>query len=526
MQADVLDVLVVGSGPVGLTLAGDLARRGLRVAAVDKGPGPTDKSKALVLWPRTLELLCAAGIVEPFLAAGIKGRGARLFGRDGQLAWMDLTKNDSAYPFALLIPQSATERRLDDAARAAGAAIERNTELLRFTAEADGVRAVLRDAGGDEREVRAAWLVGCDGAHSSVRHALGIAFGGVVENHDWALADVRLVGDLPRDEMRMFLHPDGAVAIFPLPPDRHRVIVELGPKHGDQPRDPTLDDIQALLDQRAPGLRAEDPAWLGGFCINERQVPTYRIGRVFLAGDAAHVHSPAGGQGMNTGMHDAFNLAWKLALVQRGRGRETLLDTYQAERHPVGAAVIRGAAALTALATLRNAPLQWLRNHIMPVASRLPPLQRAIVNQLSEVSIHYRGGPLSRDARPGVARLHGVRAGDRAPDATLRAADGAAVRVFDLLQTHGHLLMMLAPDAIAGGIAAQLAARYGELLCVALIGAATDEVPSGDLRVLHDPDAVLPALYGAAAVLIRPDGYIGYLGPAGGVAEYLAAYLM
>ncbi|MEO8603426.1 MAG: FAD-dependent monooxygenase [bacterium] len=533
MQANELDVLVVGAGPVGLTLAGQLARRGLRVAAIDKGPGPTDKSKALVLWPRTLELLAAAGVVEPFLAAGLRVRGGRVFGRQGQLAWIDFSRNASAYPFVLMIPQSATEQLLDAAARAAGAAVERHTELMRFSADASGVHAVVRDADGVEQQRDAAWLVGCDGAHSTVRHALGLAFAGSAENNDWALADVRIDGDLPRDEVRMFLHPDGVVAAFPLPPDRTRLIIELGPARGAQPHDPTLVDVQALLDERAPGLRAVDPAWLGGFRINERQVPTYRIGRVFLAGDAAHVHSPAGGQGMNTGMHDAFNLAWKLGLVQGGRGRETLLDSYQAERHPIGAMIVRGAGALTSMATLRGTRAQQLRNRVVPILARLPPLQRRIVNLLCEVSIHYRGATLSRDARSAAVRLAarwgGVRAGERLPDAELRQANGEAVRLFDLLRTPAHVLLMLAPDATAAGIAAQLAGRYGALLEAVLVSRPGAPAPANGLRVLHDADSALHRAYAASqptAVVVRPDGYVGYLGPAGGVAEYLATYLM
>jgi 2-polyprenyl-6-methoxyphenol hydroxylase-like FAD-dependent oxidoreductase len=443
-----LDALIVGAGPVGLTLAGQLARRGLRVAAVDRSAGPTDKSKALVVWPRTIELLAAAGMAERFLAAGLHVTRGRLFSSGRVLTELDFSRNRSAYPFTLMIAQSDTEQLLDADARAVGVALERHTELLRFRQDANGVDAVLRGADGAETTRRAAWLIGCDGAHSTVRHALGLAFAGAAENNDWILADVRIAGDLPRDEVRIFLHPDGVLATFPLQPDRTRLIIDLGPQRGAAPPDPTLAEVQALLDRRAPvGLRAHDPEWLSGFRINERQVPTYRIGRVFLAGDAAHIHSPAGGQGMNTGMHDAFNLAWKLALVQRGRARETLLDSYQAERHPVGAMIVRGAGAVTRMGTLRSPAAQRARDSIVSTVYRIPAVPRTVVDVLCETAIHYRGGPLSRDARPLAARMlarrGGVRAGDRAPDAALRDDSGATPRLFELLRTPAHTLLLL-----------------------------------------------------------------------------------
>ncbi|MDX2167731.1 MAG: FAD-dependent monooxygenase, partial [Deltaproteobacteria bacterium] len=414
-----LDALIVGAGPVGLTLAGQLARRGLRVAAIDRNAAPTDKSKALVVWPRTIELLAAAGMAEPFLAAGLHATEGRLYSSGRELTRLDFAHNRSVYPFTLMIAQSETERLLDADARAAGAAVERHTELLRFAQDAGGVSAVLRGADGSETTRRVDWLIGCDGAHSTVRHALGLAFAGAAENNDWILADVRIAGDLPRDEVRIFLHPDGVLATFPLLPNRTRLIIDLGPQRGPTPPEPTLAEVQALLDRRAPlGLRAHDPEWLSGFRINERQVPTYRIGRVFLAGDAAHIHSPAGGQGMNTGMHDAFNLAWKLALVQRGRARESLLDSYHAERHPIGAMIVRGAGAVTRMGTLRQPQAQRLRDTAMRTLYRIPAVPRTVVDVLCETLIHYRGGPLSRDARPLAARLAarrgGVRAGDRA----------------------------------------------------------------------------------------------------------------
>jgi len=505
------DVVVAGAGPVGLTLGGLLARRGLRCAVVDRAAARTDKSKALVVWPRTLELLAAAGMEEAFLAAGSKARGGRLFGRGRQLAWLDFSRSGAAYPFSLMIPQSETERLLEAEAQAAGVALQRETEVLRFAAAADGVDVALRGGDGGERVVRCGWLVGCDGAHSAVRHGLGLAFAGSAEDNDWFLADVHIDGALPRDEVSLFLHPDGVLACFPIPPNRFRVLGDLGAAHGEHPRDPTLADVQALLARRGPGaLTVRDPVWLAGFRINERQVPSYRRGRVLLAGDAAHIHSPAGGQGMNTGMHDAFNLAWKLALVHQGRARADLIDTYDAERHPIGALVVRGAGGLTRLATIHSAAGQRLRDAVVSRAYSVRRLSDLVVGVLTEVAIHYRGSRLSRDERSALTRLRarrgGVRAGERAPDAAVSDAAGGATSLFALLRGGRHVLLLSA--GVPAGLAAAVQRAYPDLV---------------DCAVLRDPSPPYGACT-ATAILVRPDGYIGYLG-APAAAPRLVAHL-
>ncbi|MGE0520797.1 MAG: FAD-dependent monooxygenase [Candidatus Binatia bacterium] len=523
-----VDVLVVGAGPVGLTLAAQLARRGLACSVIDRAMARTDKSKALVIWPRTLELLSAAGQAEPFLACGVHARGARLFGGTRELAWFDFARARSAYAFALMIPQSETERLLEEQAVAAGAGVERGVELVRFADAGDRVQATVRGGDGAEREVAAAWLVGCDGAHSTVRHGLGLEFAGSAENHDWFLADVQVEGALPRDEVRIFLHPAGVLAFFPLPPDRFRVIGDLGRARAEHPPEPALEDVQVLLDRRGPGgLRAHDPHWLAGFRINERQVPSYGRGRVWLAGDAAHIHSPAGGQGMNTGMQDAFNLAWKLALVQQGRARPALLDTYEAERRPIGALTVRLTSAVTRMGTLRLQVAQRLRNTLLSNASALSFVRDLAANALTETLVHYRSSALSRDARAPFARLtsrwRGLWPGDRAPDAALVGASGAVTSVFALLRGSHHLLLLLTADvpSASAELASAVEAAFPGLVSGAVIGRT-----AGALR---DIDGSLHGLYGVrrpTAVLIRPDGYIGYIGPPDGAVNHLASYLV
>ena len=242
---------------------------------------------------------------------------------------------ESPYPFALMLPQSETERLLETQLGSFGVTVERNVELTEFVEEGDKVSCAVRHATGHTEAIEAAWLIGCDGAHSIVRHRLGLQFKGDTIATDFVLADLHISGlTTPSDELAIFWHQDGMIIFFPISPGRFRIIADLGPS-GMGPRpEPTLPEVEALVDRRGPDeLTLSDPIWMAAFGINERKVANYRSGRIFLAGDAAHVHSPAGGQGMNTGMQDAFNLAWKLALIVREiAASDALLDSYSAEK--------------------------------------------------------------------------------------------------------------------------------------------------------------------------------------------------
>lgn len=478
-------VFIAGAGPVGLTLANELSRHGVPIRIVDKAPHRTDKSKALVLWSRTLELFDDAGYVGPFLAAGMRGSGAQISTGKEIVARVSLDSIDSRYPFALMIPQSETERVLEEQLAARGVTVDREVELTGFAEKGDEVEATVRKADGRTETVTADWLIGCDGAHSAVRHGLGFSFEGSTLQSEWSLADGQLLGLEPKDRIHIFWHRDGILAFFPMGDDRWRVIADLGEvKDGNHFADPTLEEMQTLIAHRgSSGIALSNPRWLAAFRINERKVKDYRRGRIFLAGDAAHIHSPAGGQGMNTGMQDAFNLAWKLKMVIAGAARPSLLDSYSIERSAVGDMVLRNAGRLTEAAILRNPIAQGLRNAVVKFATGFPALQHAIADQLAETNIAYPSSPLT--AKNGHT-ANGPKPGMRWPD---RLPAGAGGKSFTAL---GPMEVVTA-----------LAQKFPKLVTAV---SADDPAHAGALR------------------LIRPDGYVAFVGAAGDRA-HAEAYL-
>jgi 2-polyprenyl-6-methoxyphenol hydroxylase-like FAD-dependent oxidoreductase len=419
-------VMIVGAGPVGLTLGCELSRSGVQVRIVDKAAQRTDKSKALVLWSRSLELMDRGIGTGQFLENGFNVQAVNFISGEKLVGHVDMSSVDSPYPYAMMIPQSETERLLEGRLQELGVTVERSVEAMSITAEPDGTRTTLRGPDGREEEVLADWLVGCDGAHSIVRHSLGATFDGETNESDWMLGDVHMTGyPVPDTEASVYWHRDGAFIIFPITPGRYRVIADLPPSGEAAPPTPTLDKVQAIIDRRGPGnLKAFDPIWLAGFRINGRKVSKYRWGRVFLAGDAAHIHSPAGGQGMNTGMQDAFNLAWKLALVVHGTCGEALLDSYSPERSYVGDQVLKTAGALTTVGTLRNPVAQTLRDMVGHLMLGLTTFQHAFAGNMTMVTVGYPDSPLNGPSLHGG----GPKPGHRLPPIAGQIAPGSGAR--------------------------------------------------------------------------------------------------
>jgi len=419
------NVLIAGAGPVGLAMAADLARYGVSVRLIEKSPERTDKSKALVLWSRTLELMDRMDCTAPFLTTGKKVTAVNITAGKEPITKITVDGVRTSHPYALMMPQCDTEELLGDFVTSLGVKIERNIELTNFVASADGVTSTLRHLDGTEETFESGWLIGSDGAHSTVRHKLGMEFAGEAMPSSWVIADVHL-SDVPNpEEISIAWHAEGILAVFPIKGSRYRVIADSGLTHaGAASADPTVEDVQSILDVRGPGgITVSDPIWLTRFSINERKVANYRAGRVFVMGDAAHIHSPAGGQGMNTGMQDAFNLAWKLAMVSRGLGdEETLLGSYSAERSPIADGVLKAAGRGTEVALMRGEFKQSIRNHITSFIFGLSPVKKKMADVLTEVSIGYPRSPLNAGCEYAGG---GPEEGERAPVDVDHACVGA-----------------------------------------------------------------------------------------------------
>ncbi|BBB02320.1 putative monooxygenase [Actinacidiphila reveromycinica] len=483
-------ILVVGAGPVGLAAAGELARRGVPVRIVDTLPVPTTESRAVIVHARSLEMLERVGVLDDIVASGIKSTCVEMHAGGRTLARFDLDIVDSAHPYSVLTAQTETERVLTEHLAAYGVEVERGVSLTGLEQTASGVHATLRGPGGAQQTVAASWLVGADGARSEVRRQVGTALEGSFHGERFLMGDVHAAHDFDKRSMYTFFSPhDGPLMVFPMKGDRMRLIAQIPTASTDAA---SQEWLQRIADERAAGrLRILDSLWLTCFEVHHAQVPRYRFGRVFLAGDAAHVHSPAGGQGMNTGLQDAFNLGWKLAAAHQGTASPTLLDSYHAERHPVAARVIEFSTRLTQASTLANPVAQKLRNAVLHTVTGIGPARRALAEETEETTLAYRDSPAVVRSTA-HARIH---SGDHLPDVPdtgLREA---------LTKPTGHVLLTLGPLPALPDLPGV------RQVLVAGTAAATD----GFDAVVADPDRRAAARFGLASgrVMIRPDGYVG-----------------
>ncbi len=550
---DEVEVLVVGAGPVGLAMACELRLRGVDCRVVEERPEPTPltESRALAVQARTLEQFRGLGVADRALAEGHKVHGFNAYsdGRRVLHLGLDLDEMDTPYPYILILPQGYTERLLADRLVELGGSVERGTKLERFAQDGSGVTATLSAHDGTRREARARWLIGCDGARSAVRKGLNLAFEGSEYEERFVLADLHVGWSMPRDEALALLTPGGPLLAFPLPGNRWRLIEGSGLIDSDDPVQIVAHFRDLVRAHGQPDATVDDPLWTSTFHIHRRVVDRYREGRCFVAGDAAHIHSPAGGQGMNTGIQDATNLAWKLALVCQGRARESLLDSYGAERRPVAEGVLRGSDLATRAVTLRGEVLRTVRDGLMRLLSEFDFVRRRFSLGASELAVGYRGSPIVAEDRAGV--LHaafphsrqpgepgfvdaldfatGPHPGDRAPD--VPGANEGDPRLIDTFSPTDHTLLLFPgthPEADAESLrtAGERAARERPK-DVRTVWVSNQPKPPWASASWPDAEGSASRRYGGGSpclYLVRPDGYVGYraLPPVG---DKLVAYL-
>lgn len=505
-----LDVLICGAGPTGLAMAAEAARFGLRYRIVDKAAHGAQHSQALVVQSRTLEQFERYEIAQRAIELGRRLHRIRMYSDGKRLFEASFDEIPGSYPFVLFLPQTQTERLLTEHVQAQGGTIEREIALQSFTCGDDNVACDLLHGGGSAERVTAAYLIGADGAHSTVRHLLGMPFEGGSVDFDFFLGDLRVQGDVAADELSVHLHHGNLVFVGRIDDTHCRFIVAL---HDDpMQREPTVQDFQDAIDRCGiENVRVGDPRWMTAFHISERKTPAYSRGRVFLAGDATNVHSPVGGQGMNTGIQDAANLIWKIALVQRAKAGAALLDSYDAERKPISDALMRTTSAALKGATASNWLLERMRDALLSRIATLDAVQDRLRGAVSEIGINYRRSPIVRD-EGGYSPL---RAGDRAPDCEVVDETGTRFRLFDLLKEPLHTVIAAQPPPDAD--LHQFAALLRRLR----------DVMQGN--VLVDGDAEFRSVYapqGGMLYAIRPDGYVGFRGVCSDIAtleEWAAA---
>jgi 2-polyprenyl-6-methoxyphenol hydroxylase-like FAD-dependent oxidoreductase len=496
-------VLIIGAGPTGLVLALWLTRFGVAVRIIDKTAEPGTTSRALAVQARTLELYQQLGMAGPLVDGGVKVSGANFWVQGTKVARLPLDRLGNGltpFPFALIFPQDAHERVLIERLDALGVTVERRTELVHFDQQDDGVHATLRRADGVEEVCEASYLAACDGARSTVREALAIGFPGGTYSDIFYVADVEGSGPATNGEIHVDLGRSDFLAVFPLKgTGRVRLVGTVIERPADEHGNLTFDDVR----ERVIGhlkFTIDRANWFSTYHVHHRVASKFRAGRAFLLGDAAHIHSPVGGQGMNTGIGDAVNLAWKLAAVLNGDDDDSLLDSYEPERIGFARRLVATTDRVFAIVTDQG-PIAWrVRTRILPLLApflfRLAAVRRFLFRTVSQVGVNYRDSPLSEGT------TGSVQGGDRLP----------------WVETGPHEDNFASLTSLAWQVHV-----YGE----PRLGVA--EACAGLQLPIHafawTPEMAGAGLVRGALYLVRPDGYVALI-DSGGSPDRLGDYFM
>ena len=499
------DVLIVGAGPTGLVLAIELLKRHIPVRIVEKLPTPQQQSRALGIQARTLEIFEKVGVIEKILQRGKSVNGMTIHKGRAPLFTFTISPANTAYPFVFILPQSETESILTEKLESLGGHVERNSLLTMI----NDTTATIVKPNGEEELITAKYIIGCDGAHSTVRHVLGLPFKGSALAERFLLADVEADVPFPLDKGNLFLGNTELLLLILLPvKDKLRLIALLHPDSPVDEKELDIDFLQKLLSltSQTQTITIKNIAWVSRFSVHRRMVPTMDRNPIFLAGDAAHIHSPAGGQGMNTSIQDAFNLAWKLALVIQKKAGTQILSTYTLERLPIAKKVLRGTSLLTKIISKTlsyGAIFLFLGKYLL----KIPKVKRALSQNVSELSYHYAKSPLSSQSKIDKKWL-APKPGYRAPDVVFENK-----RLYDFMRTERFILLVFAPKESFP--IEQKHLKEIDVLEVSSI----EQKP----HCLYDPKGEIAKEYDADSscfFLIRPDGYISYRRKQGSIAEF------
>jgi 2-polyprenyl-6-methoxyphenol hydroxylase-like FAD-dependent oxidoreductase len=532
-------VMIVGAGPIGLSLAIMLKQWGGSFRIIEKNAGPSTATKAMAIHSRTLEIFRDLGIADQAIAEGFTINQFSVQSNAKRVLNYNFSYLDATYPLLLSLPQPQTEKLLLQRLNELGADVEWNTELVDLENQPGSVAMTLRHADGRDESFSSRWAVACDGARSNIRKRLGMTFEGSSYDRFFMLADADIEWSGSKDEGAFFLGAqDGYVAVAPISDQsRYRLFIEMPydlPPEGERPP-LTLENFQRLCEGRGQKMTLSNISSTTIASFQHRRVESLQQGSVFLVGDSAHIGSPIGGQWMNLGISEAYNLAWKLAYVDQGLADPSLLDSYNAERYPVALEVENTAHRLTGLITVRHPALVWLRDNVLPLLSNRQKIQRKLPSMISGHQYHYGKSEYIQESltrqqrwswkkkgRRNPFQPPAPRAGQLAPDVELWERQGKQPkRLIDLFQGSFTLLIFSATDQFSPvlpslySLAASVERDYPAIRAYCVVDALSSIGLPAEQSTLLDPDWRLHKRYHAkegTLMLVRPDGYIAFQG--------------
>ncbi len=504
-----LSILIVGAGPTGLMLACELARHGISFRIIDKNTEPTVSSNATWIQTRTIELFDQIGIADRFIKKGNLCHAINIYVNGKSLIKIPLNYIDSNYPFILMLPQSETERLLIQRLGELNNKVERSTELIEIKQNDDTVTAIIQHASGQTETISSDWLVACDGANSTVRSKCHIDFEGEDLPEQFIVADAQIESFMSKDEVHVFFDQGTLFSAFPLGSNTYRITANLHLTH--QRKMYTEREVIEMAQERAYGAYyVKSVSWISPFWIRSKVVRQMRHGSILLAGDAVHVHSPAGGQGMNTGIQDAYNLAWKLALVIKGKAKSLLLDSYFDERYPIVKEIVNQTDHYTKMALYDRAFLKKLLRFEMKMKKDQGQFSKKLMEQLTQLNIQYRNSPIIDYEN---VSKKSVQQGKRAPDVVI----DNTTRLYDYLRNTKHNILLFTgltsgKDKLIKMIELQklINQSYSDIIKTHIV---MPEKLFDVENLILDLQAVIHKHYQikhASIYILRPDNYIAY----------------